>query len=100
MLLSCLDVDTPPSIGEVAAALGADRTTVTASLKPLLRRRLVAVLTDPEDARSWQLSLTAEGYLPLSRGPPVILDAGLSTAGVTQHYMQFHAELAQLIRSF
>jgi len=33
ILLSCLDVNAPPSIGEVAAALGADRTTVTASPK-------------------------------------------------------------------
>jgi len=98
--LSCLDLDVPPSIGEVATALGADRTTVTASLKPLLRRRLVAVLADPEDARLRRLFLTGEGYLLLSRGLPVILDAGPSTAGVTQHHEQFQAELAQLIRSF
>jgi hypothetical protein len=38
--------------------------------------------------------------LLLSRGLPVILDADLSTAGVIQHYKQFQAELARLIRSF
>lgn len=100
ILLSCLDVDTPPSIGEVAAALGSDRTTVTASLKPLLRRRLVAVLAAPEDARLRRLFLTEEGYLLLSRGLPVILDADLSKAGITQHHKQFQADLARLIRSF
>ncbi|MBN9459206.1 MAG: MarR family transcriptional regulator [Bosea sp.] len=100
ILLSCLDADAPPSIGEVAAALGADRTTVTASLKPLLRRRLVAVLADPEDARLRRLSLTGEGYQLLSCGLPVILDADLSTAGVIQLHQQFRADLARLIRSF
>jgi DNA-binding MarR family transcriptional regulator len=98
--LSCLGVDAPPSIGEVATALGADRTTVTASLKPLLRRRLVAVLTDPEDARLRRLFLTEEGYLLLSRGLPVILDADISMAGVIQRHKQFQADLARLIRSF
>ncbi|MGE7469369.1 hypothetical protein ACQKLX_08015 [Bosea sp. NPDC003192] len=97
--MSSLDVDAPPSIGEVAAALGADRTTVTASLKPLLRRRLVAVLADPEDARLRRLSLTGEGHLLLSRGLPIILDTDLSMAGVIQHSKQFQAELAQLIRN-
>ncbi len=100
ILLSCLDVDAPPSIGEVATALGADRTTITASLRPLLRRRLIAVLTDPEDARLRRLSLTGEGHLLLSRGLPVILDADLSTAGVIEHHEQFQADLARLIRSF
>jgi DNA-binding MarR family transcriptional regulator len=89
ILLSCLDVNAPPPIGEVAAALGADRTTVTARLKPLLRRRLVAVLTDPKHARLRRFFLTEEGCLLLSRGLPVILDADRSTAGVTQHHEQF-----------
>jgi DNA-binding MarR family transcriptional regulator len=40
-LLTSLNRPEPPSIGSVAALLAMDRTTLTANLKPLERRRLV-----------------------------------------------------------
>ena len=36
----------PPTIGSVAALLAMDRTTLTAALKPLERRKLVKVSVD------------------------------------------------------
>ena len=38
-----------------------DRTTLTAALKPLERRRLVKVSVDAEDKRSRRLAITAAG---------------------------------------
>ena len=38
-LLMALNRPQPPALGDVAALLGADRTTLTAALKPLVRRR-------------------------------------------------------------
>jgi DNA-binding MarR family transcriptional regulator len=48
-----------------------DRTTLTAALKPLQRRRLVTVLVDAEDRRSRRLKLTAAGRALLARAVPV-----------------------------
>jgi DNA-binding MarR family transcriptional regulator len=48
-----------------------DRTTLTAALKPLQRRGLIDVLTDPKDARSRLLKLTEEGLLLLQRALPI-----------------------------
>ncbi len=39
-------------MGPVAELLAMDRTTLTAALKPLERRGLVDVITDPADRRS------------------------------------------------
>src|SRR5437660_7225430 len=48
-LLMSLNRPQPPSMGSVAALLAMDRTTLTAALKPLERRRLVEVTPDPAD---------------------------------------------------
>jgi DNA-binding MarR family transcriptional regulator len=48
-----------------------DRTTLTAALKPLERRGLVAVRVNPSDARSRLIALTGEGLALLSRAVPV-----------------------------
>ena len=61
----------PPSIGSVASLLAMDRTTLTAALKPLERRRLVAVMVDPEDKRGRLLKLTPAGRALLARAVPI-----------------------------
>jgi len=51
----------PPAIGELAALLAMDRTTITANLKPLARRRLLKIVIDKDDRRSRRLQLTEAG---------------------------------------
>ena len=58
-------------MGAVASLLAMDRTTLTAALKPLERRRLVRVSVDPGDRRSRRLSLTPKGRALLARAYPV-----------------------------
>jgi DNA-binding MarR family transcriptional regulator len=70
-LLMSLNREAPPSIGSVAALLAMDRTTLTASLKPLTRRRLVSVAVDPKDRRGRLLKLTASGRALLASAVPV-----------------------------
>ena len=60
-----------PRIGQVAEFLAMDRTTLTAALKSLERRGLVAVVRDPDDGRSKRLSLTNAGAKILKSAIPV-----------------------------
>jgi DNA-binding MarR family transcriptional regulator len=55
----------------VSALLAMDRTTVTAMLKPLKRRGLVAVKSDPADRRGRLLGLTAAGRALLAAALPL-----------------------------
>lgn len=70
-LLNALNRPQPPSMAPVAALLAMDRTTLTAALKPLARRGLVVVETDPKDRRGRLLRLTPEGAGLLARAAPV-----------------------------
>ena len=70
-LLMSLNRPEPPSIGSVAVLLAMDRTTLTANLKPLERRRLVKVAVDKEDKRSRRLIITAAGGELLTRAYPL-----------------------------
>lgn len=70
-LLMSLNRREPPTIGSVSALLAMDRTTLTADLKPLLRRGLVSVSADDKDRRSRRLSLTGEGRALLAAALPV-----------------------------
>jgi DNA-binding MarR family transcriptional regulator len=70
-LMMSLNRPVPPSIGSVASLLAMDRTTLTAALKPLVRRRLVAVTVDPADKRGRRIALTAAGRSLLARATPV-----------------------------
>lgn len=70
-LLMSLNRPTPPAMGAVAELLAMDRTTLTAALKPLQRRGLVAIAVDPADRRSRLLSLTADGQAVLARALPI-----------------------------
>src|SRR3954466_15093251 len=70
-LLMSLNRPEPPSIGNVAALLAMDRTTLTANLKPLRRRGLVEVRIDGADRRNRRLVLTQEGRDLLTSALPV-----------------------------
>ena len=70
-LLMALNRPQPPTLGSVAALLAMDRTTLTASLKPLERRGLVAVTVDPADRRSRRLALTPAGRVALTAALPL-----------------------------
>jgi DNA-binding MarR family transcriptional regulator len=70
-LLMSLNRPEPPTIGNVAALLAMDRTTLTANLKPLERRGLVRVRIDDADRRSRRLILTGEGRDLLAAALPV-----------------------------
>lgn len=70
-LLMSLNRPEPPPMGPVASLLAMDRTTLTAALKPLERRGLLKVKTDPADRRSRVLVLTRKGRALLARALPV-----------------------------
>ena len=70
-LLMSLNRPQPPSLGPVASLLAMDRTTLTAALKPLERRGLVSVGTDPEDRRSRLLTLLPAGHALLLLAVPI-----------------------------
>ena len=60
-----------PTLGSVASLLAMDRTTLTANLKPLERRRLLKVSIDKEDRRSRRLALTTAGRNLLTKAYPI-----------------------------
>lgn len=61
----------PAPMGQVAEFLAMDRTTLTAALKPLLRRKLVRIAADPGDRRSRLLALAPGGKKLLARAVPL-----------------------------
>jgi DNA-binding MarR family transcriptional regulator len=70
-LLMSLNRPEPPTIGGVSALLAMDRTTLTANLKPLVRRGLAAVVVEETDKRSRRLMLTPAGRDLLGAAVPV-----------------------------
>jgi len=60
-LMMSLNRPQPASRSSVAALLALDSSTLTAALKPLERRGLVQITSDPTDRRNKRLALTAEG---------------------------------------
>jgi DNA-binding MarR family transcriptional regulator len=58
-------------VSEAAALLGADRTTLTAALKPLVRRELVTSTADASDRRSRRVALTPDGEDLLAVALPI-----------------------------
>lgn len=84
-LLVALNRPGAPKLGELADFLAMDRTTMTAALKVVERRGLVAVQSDPDDGRSRRLHLTEAGRdaiaaaLPAWRAAHDALDADLSS---------------------
>lgn len=74
-LMMSLNRPEPPTMGSVANLLAMDRTTLTAALKPLERRGLVATQADEKDRRSRRLSLTPAGLALLAEAAPVWIAA-------------------------
>lgn len=70
-LLMSLNRPQPANLGSVAALLAMDRTTLTANLKPLERRRLVKASPDPADRRARLLRLTDGGRAALKLAVPI-----------------------------
>lgn len=70
-LLMSLNRPSPPSLGSVAALLAMDRTTLTANLKPLERRKLVETSHDAADRRVRLLSMTPAGRAVLADAVPI-----------------------------
>ena len=70
-LLMSLNRPQPPDMGSVASLLAMDRTTLTAALKPLERRGLLAVIPAPGDKRRRLLRLTPKGKRLLAKAVPI-----------------------------
>jgi DNA-binding MarR family transcriptional regulator len=70
-LLMSLNRPKPPTIRSVAELLAMDRTTLTANLKPLVRRGLVTVTIDQADRRIRRLALTGKGRALLVAAVPI-----------------------------
>jgi DNA-binding MarR family transcriptional regulator len=90
-LLMSLNRPEPPTMGEVAALLAMDRTTLTAALKPLERRGLLRVAPDGDDQRRRRMTLTESGRALLAAAVPIwrsthddldALIAGLAGSGL------------------
>jgi len=72
-LLMSLNRPQPPAMGPVASLLAMDRTTLTAALKPLERRGLLKIQSDPNDRLSRVFILSDKGRTLLARALPVWL---------------------------
>lgn len=100
-LLMALNRRPPARVGELAAFLAMDRTTVTAAVKTLAWRDLVSTEADPEDRRGRRVLLTAAGLerleaaLPLWRAAHGTLDAQLAATGRDPEALR--ADLAALV---
>jgi DNA-binding MarR family transcriptional regulator len=70
-LMTALNAPEPPKLGQLAAFLAMDRTTLTAALKSLERRGLVNVVSDEKDRRARRLSLTNAGRKMLAAAVPI-----------------------------
>lgn len=89
-LLMALNRPEPPTMRAVAEVLALDRTTLTANLKPVERRRWVEIVVGRTDRRSRTLLLTDAGRaklaeaLPLWRRTQAELHALLTDAGAAR----------------
>jgi DNA-binding MarR family transcriptional regulator len=70
-MLALLSALGPLRIQKVAETLAMDRTTVTAALKPLQRRKLVRVDVAGDDARAREVVLTPAGEALLNEAMPL-----------------------------
>ena len=97
-LMMSLNRPSPPRMGEVAALLGADRTTLTAAVKPLVRRGLVEVGVDAEDARARRLALTAAGHAALLDALPIWTAVHAEVEARLNNAAGFRGDLVALAR--
>jgi DNA-binding MarR family transcriptional regulator len=79
---------------EVADVLAMDRTTLTAALKPLVRRGLVTIKVDENDKRSRRLTLTPAGRgklraaLPIWKREHALIDGQVGALGTNLDRMR------------
>jgi len=98
--LATIAVFQPVSVQLLAEHLSMDRTTLTAALRPLERRKLVSVLPDRTDGRARNINLTEVGTRLLGdatllwRKVQGVITREMGTAGLPV----FRAQLAQLAR--
>jgi DNA-binding MarR family transcriptional regulator len=78
-LLVSLNRPEAATMGSLAELLAMDRTTLTANLKPLERRRLIRVAVDPDDRRSRRVALTPAGKALLGKAVPLWQQAHAET---------------------
>jgi DNA-binding MarR family transcriptional regulator len=95
-LLMSLNRPEPPTISSISSLLAMDRTTLTANLKPLERRRLVKVTVDEADRRSRRLSLTPEGQDVLAKAVPLWSDCQVENARLLEAPENLDNLLAEL----
>jgi DNA-binding MarR family transcriptional regulator len=81
-LMMSLNRPEPPGMAAVASLLAMDRTTLTAALKPLQRRGLVKITTDPADRRARLLKLTPLGRRLLVQAVPIWESTHLAVEGL------------------
>jgi DNA-binding MarR family transcriptional regulator len=80
-ILSRLDREGPFPLGELAARLAMDRSTLSRDVAPLLAAGLVEAAADPADRRKKMLSLTAAGTEAIGRARPLWAAAQADLAG-------------------
>ncbi len=69
-LLMAVNALKSPAIGALADALATDSTTLSRTLRPLVRDGLLVQSADPEDRRSKRIALTLDGLAALERAMP------------------------------
>lgn len=95
-LLMSLNRPEAPRMGDVAALLAMDRTTLTANLKPLERHGLVGTSADPADRRARLLRLTPAGREILGRAVPIWREVHGRVEAESRDPGQLRAELVLL----
>jgi DNA-binding MarR family transcriptional regulator len=98
-LLMSLNRPGPAGMRGVAELLAMDRTTLTAALKVLERRRLLTVAVDPADRRGRLLTLTAAGRRKLAAAVPVWKRHHHALEKLLRAPDAFRAELGRLSRA-
>jgi DNA-binding MarR family transcriptional regulator len=79
----------PVTVGDLAERLSMDRTTVTANLKPLERRRLVYSRPHDTDGRARLIALSNAGRAALADAVELWAEAeGLATQGLNESEVQ------------
>lgn len=98
-VLNRLNVLGPRTIGELAAELAMDRTTMGRNLGPLERDGLVKIAADPRDRRRRALSLTGEGRarMEAARAKWVEAQASFETAFGAERSRELRATLASVL---
>lgn len=89
-LMVCISRLDGACIGDLSEAMGLEQSTVTRNVELLAAKKLVAVETDPDDARRRRLALTGEGREKLHQAAPrwreaqQEMESRLGDKGVTQ----------------